>query len=132
MNIVAIDCAHLAGEADFPMLDLPKFGWLQYPEVEEGQIADFCWRSDIIITVSTPIDQEVIDQAFKLKLIAVAGESYDHINLEAARARGIKVCNVSGADPDNAGDTPRICSEVIENISAFLNGQERNLVGDYK
>ena len=129
MNVVVIDSAHLAGEADFPMLDLPKFGWQQYPEAEASEVPELCWRADIIITVSTPIDQAVINKAFKLKLIAVAGDSYDHIDLEAARKRGIKVCNVPGLDPQEAGTSEQICNQVIENINAFLRGEERNLVG---
>jgi glycerate dehydrogenase len=128
MNVVVIDSARLAGEADFPMLDLPKFGWQQYPEADAAEVAERCWRADIIVSVATPINRTVIDKAFKLKLIAVAGESYEHIDLEAARERGIRVSNVPGLNPGDASATPQICTRVVENISAFLNGEESNLV----
>ena len=128
MNVVVIDSDHLAGEAEFPMLDLPKFGWQQYPQSPAEELPDLCWRSDLIVTVSTPVDQTVIDKAFKLKLIAVAGEASGHVDLAAAQARGIKVCNVPGRSPDQAGDSVAICHEVVENINAFLRDEARNLV----
>ena len=129
MNVVVLDSNHLAGEADFPMLDLPKFGWQQYPQAGPQEVPELCWRSDIIITVSTPIDRATIDKAFKLKLIAVAGDSYRHIDLRAAEERGIRVCHVPQADPADAAQTQAICDQVIENINAFLRNEERNLVG---
>lgn len=129
MNVVVVDGAHLAGEADFPMLELDKFGWQQYPELEGEELAERCWRSDVIITVDTPIDKAVIDKAFKLKLIAVAGESVSHVDIEAAKERGISVCNVPGGRPDNTGSSGGICNQVVANINAYLKGEEFNRVG---
>ena len=111
------------------MLDLPKFGWQQYPEADTSEVPELCWRADIIISVSTPIDRKVIGKTFKLKLIAVAGEAYDHVDLEAARERGIKVCNVPGGNPEDGAMTETICAQTFENINTFLKGEERNLVG---
>lgn len=128
MNIVVIDSGRLAGEADFPEPDLPKYGWLQYLETPPEEMADHCWRSDVIISVDTPVEGATIDKAFKLKLIAVAGEACGHIDLEAARARGIEVRNVPGAEPADAAGTERICREVMANIDAFLRGEERNRI----
>ena len=128
MNVVVIDGARLAGDADFPELALPKFGWQQYPQLPEAEVPERCWRADVIVSVATPVDQATIDKAFKLKLIAVAGDAYGHIDLDAAKARGIKVCHVPGADPANPGQAGRICAEVVANIDAFLAGTERNRV----
>jgi lactate dehydrogenase-like 2-hydroxyacid dehydrogenase len=120
MNVVVLDAGRLAGEADFPMLDLPKFGWQQYPESAEAEVPELCWRSDIIVSVATPIDKAVIDKAFKLKLIVAAGDSTAHIDTAAAAERGIKVCNVPGADPANRDESARICNTVVEKIDSFL------------
>jgi len=128
MNIVVVDAAHLAGEADYPMLDLPKYGWQQFPALSGEELAERCWRSDVIISVDTPIDRLVIDKAFKLALIAVAGGRTEHIDLEAAAERGIKICHVPDADPADATQATRICNETIENIAAFLKGEARNLI----
>ncbi|MES9857959.1 MAG: hypothetical protein ABW166_15370 [Sedimenticola sp.] len=128
MNIVVVDSGRLAGEVDFPEVNLGKFGWIQYPELEPGQISERCWRSDIIVTVSTSITQEVIDDAFKLKLIAVAGDVCDHVDLAAAQERGISVCHTPGLNPQDAACTQKICDGVIDNINAFLRGGNRNFV----
>lgn len=129
MNIVMIDSDKLAGEADFPLLDLPKFGWQQYPALTGSDIAERCWRADIIITVSTPVDRDVIDQAFKLKLIVAAGNDTGHIDLQAARERGIQVCNVPGRDPNDALQSRAICSEVIAAIDAYIKQAEKHVAG---
>ena len=128
MNVVMIDSNNLAGEADFPMIDLNKFGWEQYPELQAHEVEERCWRSDIIITAATPVDRNVIDKAFKLKLIIAAGQAYDHIDLTAAAERGIKVCNVPELDCSNKKATDQICSQVVANINAFIHGQPINLV----
>ena len=128
MNIIAIDYGRLAGEAEFPEVEWPKYGWVQYPELTPDQVPERCWRSDIIITVNTPVDRTVLDQALKLKLIAVAGDSYNHVDLAAARERGIRVCNVPGLNPGDPGATREICQQVVENINAFLKGEAKNLV----
>ncbi len=125
MNVVVVDSAHLAGEVDFPMIDLPKFGWQQYPGLKPEEIAERCWRADIIVTVTTPIDQAVIDKAFKLKLIAVAGNDGDLIDKAAAEARGIKVTTVSDLRPDDAASSQAICDRVVENINRFIRELEQ-------
>lgn len=127
MNIVVVDSAHLASEAEFPMLDWPKYGWQQFPALSGEELAERCWRADVIISADTPIDQSVIDKAFKLALIAVAGESVSHIDLAAATARGIAVCHVPGRDPGNSQHTAAICSQTIDNIAAFLRGSPINI-----
>lgn len=129
MNIVVVDAARLAGEADFPMLDVPKYGWLQFPALEGAELAERCWRSDVIVTVSTPIDHAVIDKAFKLALIVAAGDDASHIDHAAARERGITVCHLPGANPADAAQAARICGQVIDTIGAYLRNTPINVVG---
>jgi glycerate dehydrogenase len=123
MNVVVVDSAHLAGEADFPMPALDKFGWQEYPELSAEEVAERCWRTDIIVTVDTPIDKTVIDKAFKLKLIIAAADDYSHIDLDAARARGITVCHVPDTDPYDTSAGEAICTQVVKNINAYIQGK---------
>ena len=128
MNIVVVDSTHLAGEADFPILDWPKYGWQQFPALSGDELAERCWRADVIITIDTPIDQQVIEKAFKLTLIAVAGDSTEHIDMNAVKARGISVCHVPGAQSGNPRHAAHICTQTINNISAFLRGDPVNMI----
>lgn len=128
MHVVVVDAEAIAGEADFPQLNLKKFGWTQYPSTDQPDLGERCWRSDVIVSTQTPIDQATIDKAFKLKLIVVAGESIDHIDLNAAKARGISVSHTPGLDPANADHTKKLCRQVVTTINAFLKGNVINPV----
>lgn len=46
------------------------------------------------IFIHSPITKEVIDTLSNLKLISTRSTGYDHIDLEAAKEKGITVCNV--------------------------------------
>ncbi|MCW8917224.1 MAG: hypothetical protein OQL08_00190 [Gammaproteobacteria bacterium] len=128
MNVVVIDAANLAGEANFPALNLNKYGWSQYPHVAPEDLDKVIWRCDVIVSAAEAVDKAMLDMAFKLRLIVAAGEATDHIDKEAAAARGIKVCHVPGRDPANPEDDRKICREVVSAINAFLKEQDYNRV----
>lgn len=52
--------------------------------------------ADVLIIANNPLTGEVINAAKNLKYIAVAFTGVDHVDLEACRARGIKVSNAKG------------------------------------
>lgn len=128
MNVVVVDSGYIDEDALFPQLNLKKFGWIQYLFSENEQTPERCWRSDVIVSVKTPIDKQTIDKAFKLKLIVAAGESYDHVDLEAARERGIIVCNTPGLNPENKEQTKKLLRQVVTNINSFLKDAPINQV----
>lgn len=128
MNVVVIDAANLAGEGNFPSLNLNKYGWTQYPTVAPEDLDKVIWRCDVIVSAADAVDKAMLDMAFKLRLIVAAGDATDHIDKEAAAARGIKVCHVPGRDPANPEDEKKICREVVSAINAFLKEQDYNRV----
>lgn len=115
-----LDSGQLTGEVDFPEVDLDKFGWQQYVSLNETEVEERCWRADIIISTNTPVTAKVIDEAFKLKLIIAAGDSTQHIDHAAARARGIQIMNVARLTGDEAQQTELICTQVVEKINQWL------------
>jgi lactate dehydrogenase-like 2-hydroxyacid dehydrogenase len=128
MNVVLIDAANLAGEANFPSLNLRKYGWSQYLTVLPEDIEKVVWRVDVIVAASAVVDRAMLDKAFKIRLIVAAGDSSDHIDKVTAAERGIKVCHVPGRDPANIGDDRKICREVISAINAFIKDEDYNRV----
>jgi|GEM_PF-350286 len=128
MNIVMVDSANLSGDTDFPDLNLPKYGWMQFLSLDEAELAERCWRADVIISTRTPIRAELIEGAFKLKLIIAAGEDVGHIDQGAAQTRGITLCNVPGLTGDNPQNTRQICCEVVNIINAWLEEKPINLI----
>jgi glycerate dehydrogenase len=65
-----------------------------YDRTAPALIADRCKNAEIIITNKTPVDAAVIEMAANLKIIAVTATGYNIIDIKAAKARGIIVCNV--------------------------------------
>ena len=128
MNVVMIDSANLNEDAYFPSLNLKKFGWVQYLRLAPENVEEAVWRCDVIVSAKDPVDREMLDKAFKLRLIVAAGDSTDHIDKAAAAERGIKVCHVPGRDPSNPEDEKKICREVVSAINAFLKDEDYNRV----
>lgn len=74
--------------------------------------------ADAIITQFAPINAEVISAMNKARVIVRYGIGVDNVDLGAARARGIPVCNV----PDYCID------EVADHTLAFILGSTRQVV----
>ncbi|HUF35136.1 MAG TPA: NAD(P)-dependent oxidoreductase, partial [Gemmatimonadales bacterium] len=53
-------------------------------------------RATVALTNKVPIGAEVLEASPGLRLIAVCATGVNQIDLEAARARGVAVCNVAG------------------------------------
>lgn len=53
---------------------------------------------DAAIMASEPVTAEMLDTAGELKVIARSGVGYDSIDVAAAAARGIRVCNTPGVN----------------------------------
>lgn len=126
MNIVMVDSGQLTGDVDFPEVNIVKYGWLQFVELDENEVEERCWRADVVISANTPITAQIIKEAYKLQLIIAAGDSTDHIDKDAADARDIKILNVPGLTADNAESTQAICNQVVEHINKWLEDQSVN------
>ena len=75
--------------------------WLRVAVVDETDKQTFAREmrdADVLLHVLERVTRSVIEQAPRLKLIQKLGVGVDTIDLEAARARGIAVCNMPGAN----------------------------------
>jgi len=75
--------------------------WLRIAVVDETDkptLAREIHDADVLLHVLERVTALVIDQAPRLKLIQKLGVGVDTIDLDAARARGIAVCNMPGAN----------------------------------
>lgn len=64
--------------------------------IGEKQIIDHIGTAEIVIPNKTPITQAVLDACPNVRLITVAATGYNVVDCDAAKARGIPVCNVPG------------------------------------
>ncbi|MGI9436468.1 MAG: C-terminal binding protein [Geminicoccaceae bacterium] len=83
-------------------------------------IDDETWHraEGLVVYIDMPIDKAVIDRLDSCKIITRAGVGFDHIDIEAAAARRIPVCNV----PDYG------TTEVADHAIALMLGLARGLV----
>ncbi len=82
------------------------------------ELLDLTQKADIIMTDSESIDSEVIENAQNLKLIVEYGVGVDNIDISAASAKNILVCNVPDA----------YINEVAEHAVSLMLNVARNIV----
>jgi len=68
----------------------------QYPVSTPEQIPDRIRDVDVLLTNKIKVTAAVMDAAPRLKLICLAATGFDNVDVEAARERGIGVCNIAG------------------------------------
>ena len=68
--------------------------WVEYPRTSAAEAADRLRDADIAIVNKIKLPADVLAQAPRLRLIAVAATGTDNIDLAACQARGIVVSNV--------------------------------------
>ena len=68
--------------------------WHWYPATAPAELAGRLAGCAVAVTNKVPLDAAAIAAAPDLRLICVAATGVDNIDLDAARARGIPVCNV--------------------------------------
>lgn len=77
------------------------------PHKDSDLILQRCHDAEVVLTNKVPMSAAVIDQAEPLALISTLATGYNIIDLDAARARGVTVCNVP------AYSTPAVAQHVM-------------------
>ncbi len=100
----------MAGKLSIVFLDASTFGDISLKPFSErwqcavhqvtapAEVAERLQGRDVVILNKVVLDGALLDSpaAKDLKMIAIAATGTDNVDLEAARARGIRVCNVPG------------------------------------
>ena len=68
------------------------------PDAEGRELANAMAKADVLLHVLHPVTEEMLAAAPKLKLIQKIGVGLDSVDLDAAKARGIAVCNMPGTN----------------------------------
>lgn len=91
MNIVFLDRDTLPARA-------LRFGfehsYTEYPVTAPAQLAERIADADIVICNKVVFDRAAFAAAPRLKLVALTATGYDNIDLAAAQAAGVTVCNI--------------------------------------
>lgn len=96
MNIVILD-GHALNPGDNSWAPLEALGSLRiYPRTPPEAIIERAMDADIIITNKAPLTAATIAALPRLRFIAVTATGYNVVDIAAAAARSIPVCNVVG------------------------------------
>ena len=110
------------GKLDFSILSSDV---TVYDDTIEQQLIKRIQGKDIIVTKEMPVNAEMIQQfPESIKLICEAGTGYNNIDLEAARKRGITVCNIPAYSTDRVAHTAIM---MILNLSSSMQIQMKML-----
>lgn len=79
----------------------PKDEFISAPE-----LAKICREMEIeaILSSSTPVNKQVIEQASRLRVVSQLGKGYDNVDVAACTAHKIIVTNVIGAPEESTAD----------------------------
>jgi len=93
MKIVLLDQKSLGEKLYYDKLE--SIGSVTYYDhTNQEQIIERCAEAEVVITNKGYFDKETINALNHLKLICMTGTGYDKIDIQAAKAKGIGVCNV--------------------------------------
>jgi glycerate dehydrogenase len=84
------------GDLDFADLHRALPEWRYYPATTPAEVAARIEPAEVVISNKVVLDAAAIQQAQRLKLVVVAATGVNNVDLEAAAARGVTVCNCRG------------------------------------
>ncbi|MEK7816124.1 MAG: D-2-hydroxyacid dehydrogenase [Pseudomonadota bacterium] len=96
MNIVFLDRSTFAPEVRFPTDTVGDCRWQDHPFTHADDVVTRVRDADIVLSNKIRITAEHLASLPRLRLIAATATGVDHVDVDAARARGIGVCNVRG------------------------------------
>lgn len=94
MNIVVLD-GYTLNPGDLSWKGIEQFGTLTvYDRTSATAVVERCKEADVVLTNKVPLDKQSFDQLSKLKLVSVLATGYNVVDIEAAKSKGVIVCNV--------------------------------------
>ncbi|RYG40505.1 MAG: D-2-hydroxyacid dehydrogenase [Chitinophagaceae bacterium] len=101
MKIVVAD-GYALNSGDLSWKSIEQLGELTvYDRTSPSQLIERCKEADIIVSNKTPVGKEAIENLPNLKMITMLATGYNVIDVSAAKAKGITVCNVPAYGTDS-------------------------------
>ena len=115
-KIVILD-GYVANSGDLSWDALKEFGELTvYDRSAPDEVLERAKEASVIYTNKVVITDEIMEALPKLKFIGVLATGYNNVDVEAARRRGIAVCNVP------AYSTESVAQVVFAHLLNIVNG----------
>ena len=127
MKLVVLDGAR-TNPGDLSWDCLRQLGELTvYPNTSPSELVDHIADNEVIILDKPQITREVLEACPSVKLIVLFATGFNHIDIAAARERGIPVCNAPGYSSFAVSQLAvalllEICTQVGVHSAAVQNG----------
>ena len=133
MKLVITD-GYCENPGDLSWEPLKQFGELviyDRTEDDEDKIIDRIGDADIAIINKVPITERIMDACPNLKAIAILATGYNVVDIDAAKKRGIPVCNVPAYGTDAVAEFAMslllaLCHHVGHHADAVKEGRWEN------
>lgn len=128
MKIVILD-GYTENPGDLSWSGLEALGELTvYDRTPPEQIADRIGDAEIVILNKTPLPREMLDRCPNVRYIGVLATGYNIVDVQAAKERGIPVCNIPTYGTDAVGQFAiamllEICHHVAHHDAAVHEGR---------
>lgn len=96
MKLVILD-GYASNPGDVSWEELAAFGELTvYDRTAKDEVVPRIKDAEIVFLNKTPVDAAVFGQCSKLRMIGILATGYNIVDIAAAKAHGVTVCNVPG------------------------------------
>ena len=96
MKIVILD-GYASNPGDVSWEEIAGFGELTvYERTAKNEVVSRIGDAEIVFLNKTPVDASVFEQCKNLRMIGVLATGYNIVDIAAAKAHGVTVCNVPG------------------------------------
>ena len=127
MKIKILDKSTMGDDISGTLLE--RFGEVtEYGATSREELPSRISDADIVVLNKIRIDRTALEAAKKLKLICVFATGYDNVDIEAARERGVAVCNVPAYSTDSVvlmtlAKVLALCTHLYEYSSYVESGE---------
>ena len=128
MKIVVLD-GYTLNPGDLSWTTLEQLGDLKvYDRTHQNEVVERSKDAEIIFTNKTIVNAAAISNLSKLKYIGVFATGYNIVDIDAAKQKGVIVCNVPGYGTDSVVQLTfalllELCLHVQEHNEAVKNGR---------
>ena len=120
MTGIFLDTASIQrGDLDFAGLSSALPAWKYHDTTPTKQVAQRIAQAEVVVSNKAYVGADALESAAKLKLICIIATGTNNIDLNAAKVRGIAVCNVTGYAP------PSVSQHVFTLILALVTQLEK-------
>ena len=120
INVVVIDGGKLPEGVEFPPLETAKFGWEQHLQLDDDEVAERCWRADILVVLSSAIKRANIEKLPRLKLLIMAGGACRQLDQVAAQEQGVELLAFPDAKYSEPGEARDMCNRISKAIDHYI------------